>query len=326
VGYEFKSVFAAEMNNYLFLLREVRGYIAKVQSVLRSLDKYLTANDFTQKSLNEETISAWQKTRDVSTRTKSDDISHLRGFTKYLTSLGIEANCPESPKVQREYIPYVFSDIEMERIIKAADNFEACTRPKRSAWAFPFLLRILYGCGLRLGEGRSLRWKDINLEIGLITIRESKNFKQRFVPMDETLTAILSNYREFTKLNGICDDLVFESDWNPGYPFKNNTFYEWFRRVLNAAGIHYTKANNRKRGPCPHCLRHCFTMNSFLQSESEGRRFEDTAPFLAAYLEHDSAIETEAYLRSHHSVYTQSHRRVDVAIGYLFPEVNFNEN
>jgi integrase len=144
--------------------------------------------------------------------------------------------------------------------------------------------------------------------------------------MDDSLTAILIDYREFTKINNICNDFVFESDFVPGSPFKNNTFYEWFIKVIKAADIHYTKSNNRQRGPCPHCLRHCFTMESFLKSESEGRRYEDTAPVLAAYLGHDSAVETEAYLSSHHSVYTQSHQRVNAAVGYLFPEVNFNEN
>ena len=64
-------------------------------------------------------------------------------------------------------------------------------------------------------------------------------------------------------------------------------------------------------------------MKSFLKSELEGRRYEDTAPFLAAYLGHDSAKDTESYLSSNHAVYTQSHQRVDIAIGDVFPEVNF---
>jgi integrase len=326
MAYKYKSVFAQEIVDYLELLSKAERYTARIQSALRSFDKYLSTYHLTQKSLDSETITSWSKSRDVGVRTKAEDISRMRGFAKYLISLGIKADYLEAPKIQYEYTPYVFSDIEIDRIIKIADNFEINRKFTRSTWVFPILLRILYGCGLRLGEGRSLRWMDINLESGLITIRESKNLKQRFVPMDDSLTAILTDYREFTKINNICDDFVFESDFAPGTPFKNNTFYEWFIRVINGAGIHYAKSNNRQRGPCPHCLRHCFTMESFLKSEREGRRFDETAPVLATYLGHDSAIETEAYLRSHHSVYTQSHQRVNVAIGYLFPEVDFNES
>lgn len=324
--YVFKSVFASEMNQYLNLLHENGRYIYQVQSSLRDLDRFLITNDFTLKNLSADTISSWLKTRNVSARTKIKNLSHMRGFTKYLISLKIEASYPETQKFQSDYIPYVFSDIEIDRIIKSADNFEAREKFTRSTLIFPVLLRILYGCGLRLGEGRSLRWKDVDLEYGILSITQAKNLKQRFVPMDDSLVIVLKDYREMIRVDCICSDYLFESDLHPGSPFKNNTFYEWFSRVLKAADINYAKQDNRKRGPCPHCLRHCFTLKSFLKSDNEGRRFEDTAPFLAAYLGHDSAKETDAYLRSNHSVYTQSHQRVNAAIGHLFPEVNFFEN
>jgi integrase len=324
--YVFKSILATEMNNYLHLLSENGKYIYQVQSSLRSLDRYLDAINYIDKRLPADTISSWLKTRDVSARTKIKNLSHMRGFTKYLNSLKIDASYPESYKFQNDYIPYIFSDAEIDKIIEAADNFEARSRISRTVLIFPVLFRILFGCGLRLGEGLTLRWKNIDLENGILTITKAKNLKQRFVPMDSSLTAILKDYKEMTKVDGICSDFLFESDFQPGNPFKNNTFYEWFIRVLKAAGINYAKQNNRKRGPCPHCLRHYFTLKSFLKSENDGRKFEDTVPFLAAYLGHDSIKETEAYLRSNHSVYTQSHQRVNAAIGSLFPEVNFIEN
>jgi len=124
----------------------------------------------------------------------------------------------------------------------------------------------------------------------------------------------------------ICPEYLFESKRKPGQPPKNNTYYMWFAAILRSAGITYAKQSRTDRGPCPHCLRHTFTKNSFLQSEAEGRRFEDTAPFLETYLGHDSILETEAYLRSSYAAYEQSHKRVDAAIGGLFPEVNFDEN
>ncbi len=324
--YIFKSAFSSEMVQHLTLLHNAGKYIFQIQSSLTDLDKYLVANGFTSKVLDANTISAWLKTRDVSMKTKIKNLSHVKGFVKYLASLKIEASCPELPKMQHEYVPYVFSDAEIKRIVSAADNFEARNSLTRSVLVFPVLLRILYGCGLRLGEGRSLRWTDADLENGVLTIREAKNLKQRFVPMDDSLTNLLKDYKKMTHSDGICCEYLFESDLHPGKPFKNNTFYEWFTRVLKVADVNYAKLNTRKRGPCPHCLRHCFTLKSFLKSDNEGRRFEDTAPFLAAYLGHDSAKETEAYLRSNHTVYEQSHQRVNAAIGNLFPEVSFDEN
>jgi len=326
MSYVYESIFATEIIQYLNLLSETGRRINKVQGSLRSLDKYLVSQGLVQKILNAEIISAWIKTKDVSVCTKAINIIYTKGFVKYLTSLGFEASCPETPKRHSGYIPYIFSDAELERIITIADNFEAGKVLTRTALIFPVLLRVLYGCGLRLGEGLSLQWKDVDLENGVLTIRGAKNLKERFAPMDESLTKLLKSYRLLARSDGICGDYLFESNLNPGEPFRNNTFYEWFQKVLAASGIHYAKQNRWERGPCPHCLRHCFTLKSFLKSESEERSFEDTAPFLAAYLGHDSPVETEAYLRSSHTVYTQSHQRVDAAIGHLFPEVSFNED
>lgn len=324
--YIFASAFASEMDQYLKLLHESGRYICRIQSSLRSLDKYLTSKGLTCQTLAAETVSEWIKMRNVSSSTKASDICNVKGFSTFLVSLGFDSDCPEAPKVQSCYVPYVFSDAEIKRIISVADNFEAGKKLTRSALLFPFLLRLLYGCGLRLGEGLSLRWSDVDLDGGVITIRKAKNRKQRFVPMDKSMASLLKNCKVMTRTDGICEDYLFESNFTPGEPFRNNTFYEWFRKTLEGAGIHYTKCHRRERGPCPHCLRHCFTLKSFLKSEAEGRRFEDTAPFLAAYLGHDSPKETEAYLRSNHTVYTMSHKRLNASVGHVFPEVNFDEN
>jgi integrase len=326
MSYVYGSVFSDEIYRYLDLLRAAGRYIYQIQSTLRSFDKFLVGNELSRKIIESETVSAWIKSRNVSMRTKASKIGDVKGFSKYLISLGIEASLPEIPKVPDNYVPYIFSDSEMERIIMVADNIEAGKAVTRSAMIFPILLRVLYGCGLRLGEGRSLRWRDVDLENGVLFIPEAKNRKQRFVPMDSSLNDLLILYREMTRFDGICDDYLFESNFNPGEPFRNNSFYEWFMKALDAAGVHYAKQHRRERGPCPHCLRHYFTLKSFLKSDNEGRRFEDTSPFLAAYLGHDSIKELEAYLRSNHSVYIHSHQRVDAAIGHLFPEVDFDED
>lgn len=111
---------------------------------------------------------------------------------------------------------------------------------------------------LRLGEGLALRWKDIDLDSGILTITKAKNKKQRFVPMDESLTNLLIDYRKVTRFDGICEDYLFESFCNPGHPLRKNTFTEWFARVRRSVGITYAKTHPQERGPCPHCLRHCF--------------------------------------------------------------------
>lgn len=323
--YVFASVFSVEMIEYISLLHKEGRYINKIQSSLRCLDRHLINCGLTEKILDAQTITSWLQTRDVCSVTKANDIYHIKGFAKYLKSLHFDAKCPEVPKAQSEYVPYMFSVVELERIFSVADNFETGKVLTRSGLIFPILLRLLYGCGLRLGEGLTLRWKDVDLESGVLTIKKAKNQKQRFVPMAVSMTLLLKMYKAMTYGDGICKDYLFESSLNLGKPFLNQSFQKWFSKVLKIANIHYIRRTKQERGPCPHCFRHIFTFKSFLKSEEEGRRFEDTAPFLSAYLGHDGSTGTEKYLTTNYSLYTQSHQRINAAIGHLFPEVSFDE-
>ena len=323
--YGYASVFSPEMDNYVKLLAEAGRNINKTRNLLRRFDQYLLEKQWNQKILPAQLISDWLNPQNIRVSTKSFNISVFKGFVKYLRSIDISANCPERPKAHSNYVAYIFSDDELTRIFSLADNYEDGKRFTHRAFTFPILLRILYGCGLRAGEACSLKWSDVNLDQGVITVRYAKNQKQRFVPMSASLTNILRDYRKMVRREKICVDYLFESKFNPGTPTQVKSFYDWFSVILQKAGVEYTKSDPNERGPCPHCLRHTFVMKSFLKSEDEGRRFEDTAPFLAAYLGHDGPRYTEAYLSSNHSLYIQSHQRVNAVIGNLFPEVCFDE-
>lgn len=325
--YKFRSVLATEMSKYLELLHVAGRYTAKIESSLKSLDCYLVGRDQPNKVLPPGLISEWLSEKSVKNITRASILSDIKGFTRYLSSFGIEWNIPENPIVENDYIPYIFSYEEFARIVSAADNYGygIIKRPIRATKVFPVLLRILYSCGLRLGEGLGLKWENIDLENGTIFICEAKNMKQRIVPMDRTLTDLLEQYKRKVEYEGFCTSYLFESNYAPHKPFKNNSFYDWFIRILKAAGISYSKHNRLERGPCPHCLRHTFVLHSFLKSEKDGFKYENASAFLAAYLGHDSPKETDKYLKASHTVYTASHERMDNYIGTVFPKIDFDE-
>lgn len=321
----YTGVFKAEMDRYIALLGEKGLNTRTTRDTLFCFDRYLTNKGWEQKMLPDLFISDWLNAQNIRVSTKLIYLSQLRGFVKYLQSLGISAGCPESPKPKSDYAAYLFSDEELARIFTLADNYEGSRQFSRRTFTFPIMLRILFGCGLRIGEVCLLQWKDVDLEQGVITVRYAKNQKQRFVPMHSSLATILKDYYEMVHREKICDNYLFESTYKPGMPMYSGSFGKWFTIILQKAAVQYTKNDPNERGPCPHCLRHIFVMKSFRKSEEDGRRFEDTAPFLAAYLGHDGPVSTETYLSSNHSLYTESHKRVNDAIGNLFPEVCFDE-
>ncbi len=76
---------------------------------------------------------------------------------------------------KRPYIPVVLSRSEIDKIFKFIDK--------------PYLLivKLLYGCGLRLLECLSLRVNSLNIEEGVLTIHDGKGQKDRTVPLPKSL-------------------------------------------------------------------------------------------------------------------------------------------
>ena len=58
----------------------------------------------------------------------------------------------------------------------------------------PVLFRLLYCCGLRASEAATLKGGDVDLEKGVLTIRNSKFGKTRYVPMSGQITARCAEY------------------------------------------------------------------------------------------------------------------------------------
>ena len=57
----------------------------------------------------------------------------------------------------------------------------------------PLLFRLLlYGCGLRPSEVLSLRLANVDLETGVLTIRDAKFHKDRLVPIAEVIRPLRS--------------------------------------------------------------------------------------------------------------------------------------
>lgn len=323
MSYVFNSAFADEINGYIKLVIESGRYVEKIRSSLKSLDMHLINRSLTDKTLTEPLVRSWLDEKNVKPQTKVRILMDVRGFAKYLKSLGHQICLPDPPVLHQDYIPYIFSSEELASIFRAADNHPAHTHCLPTDIQFPVLLRVLYGCGLRLREALTMAWKEIDLNNGVITIHKAKNQKQRAVPISNSLKCILVLYHKSVLSNGSCHEYVFESYCNPGSPYDNSTFWTWFSKILCKAGISYIRNPIHERGPCPHCLRHLFVLHSFMKSEAEGRDLENTVPFLSAYLGHEGILETQKYLRASYILYTQSHQRVNEYIGDVFPEVNF---
>ena len=88
---------------------------------------------------------------------------------------------------RKPYIPVVLSREEIETILKHL------TPP------YDLVVKLLYGCGLRLFECLRLRVHCLNFAAGILTVHDGKGQKDRTVPLPETILPELRGHLESLK-------------------------------------------------------------------------------------------------------------------------------
>ena len=325
---DFKSAFQQEMTDYLAVRKHAvsPGTYGCDCATLRSFDCYLAANGTDGKEIGIAAVHGWMQSLcpSYARSTFVGKVSSLRKFLEYLRYSGFAVFLPRCPKLDDAYLPYIFSDTELEKIFRAADSI----RPAAPARPYihlelPMLLRLLYCCGLRLGEALALQVKDIHFKDGTILIRNAKNKKQRIVPVDWALAGMLGKYCLAMGLAGGPEDFLFPGR-SPGKPLSKNTAWRRFRRILEETGI-YTKPEAHTRGQCLHCFRHLFAIRSFAQAERNGRPVDDSVPYLSIYLGHDDMNGTEKYLKFSSDMFPEYNAMFESYAGEAFSEVSYEE-
>ena len=64
------------------------------------------------------------------------------------------------------------------------------------AWLKPFIL-VTYYCGLRRGETIRLLWREVDLDVGVLTVRGSKA-GDRVIPLPDVAAEVLRAWRGLT--------------------------------------------------------------------------------------------------------------------------------
>lgn len=298
---ESQSIFKDELAEYLETCKGTIGEAAfrNTHRVLLSFDSLLAEEN--AKEISETLINQWIRElhQTNAPKTVSDKVSYLRKFLRYLRYKGYCVFMPDCPKISDSYIPYIFSDEEIHTLLESADNWAGRhidPKTRQTAMEFCMLLRMLLGCGFRLGEPLAAKVKDVNFRAGTILIRHAKNNKQRTVPMDKTLTGMLERYCIAMGIKAEPESYLFPASRNEGAAVSKGTFGLRFRNLLRETGL-YVPGKPHSRGQCLHCFRHYFAIHSFAQAEKNGRPADNSVPFLSVYLGHHDMDETEKYLK-----------------------------
>jgi integrase len=224
-------------------------------------------------------------------------LSTLRGFYRFLLARRHVSSSPLPMSVQgpsSAFKPHIYSREELARLIAATDTLEKRWDPLRAPTFRAFLI-LLYGAGLRLGEALRLTVADVDLRQDLLTVRKSKFYKTRWVPIPPQLSAVLSAY--FTKRRRwhrpvTADSAFFATCRKPALDdgYVRHTFQEVRRR----AGLDLRGPGGFR--PRLHDLRHTSAVHRLVTWYREGKDVHSLLPYLATYLGHLNLSGTQRYL------------------------------
>lgn len=96
---------------------------------------------------------------------------------------------------------------KVERHAPSVEDISAAFQHIQDSASYParLILHLLYGCGLRVGEGIALRIKDVDFNNGKLFIHDSKHGKDRFVAIPESLVAPLLHQVEVAAMKARID-------------------------------------------------------------------------------------------------------------------------
>lgn len=314
----FSSVFASTIERYILEKRGMGLSYNTIVKVLAEFDRFIITKGYTRLELTKELMESWAtQNPNHKARTTQHKLIIIREFARYMQRLGLSACADfELPKVRYTFVPYIFTDDELKRLFEQADTYVPLTKTTHKQLVVPVFLRLLYYCGLRLSDARSLLVNDVNLQDGILHIRKGKFNKERLVPMSPSVTEICRNYMKTVHPNPQ-PGAVFLPNTH-GKAISKNSFYKTFRKLLLLAGIPH---GGRGYGPRLHDLRHTYAVHRLRDWVREGADMNVMLPYLSAYLGHNSLMETEEYLRLTPDLFPGILEKMENEFSDLIPEI-----
>jgi integrase len=179
-------------------------------------------------------------------------------------------------------------------MLDVARSYPSPRAPLRPLSVYTMLL-LAYCAGLRRSELARLDLGDVDLAGETITIRQTKFYKTRILPLPDSVMAELRAYIDARRRAGGSQDPRSGLFWHERRSARYTTqAVSWLLvDVIRRAGL---KPHRGRTGPRLHDLRHSMVVNRILEWYRAGVNPQDRLPFLATYLGHRDINSTLVYI------------------------------
>lgn len=316
-----EKTFAQIVGDYVQEKRAIGYHFGKASRTLRRIVDIQEGIDHGTPHLSRELVERWiEKTPWENETNRSHRISVLRGLGVYMARMGYDAIIvPQRLTLVKDYayVPYIFSDRELGSLLGTVDRLCATGISTHSDLVFPLVFRILIGCGSRITETLQIEKKDVDVEKGTLSLLNTKNRKERIIPMAESL---VQRCREYV-CNTQCIRSFNSSRWffpnKESMPYNSGTAYGLYRKALRLSGISH---GGRGKGPRLHDLRHTFAVRVLNKWVRDGKNLTTALPYLAIYMGHEGLKACQHYLRLTAVMFPELIRTVEKEYGWIIPE------
>jgi integrase len=314
---QFRSPFGSLMEQFV-LEKQACGYRYDEQArLLTCFDRFLCDEALSRCELTRSINRKWlAKRAHESVSTLQHRICIVRQFALYLNRMGYPADVPDRSLTARgpsRFSPRILTHAEIRRLLDAVDHLEPTARAPLRHLIMPEVFRLLYGCGMRVGEVLHLRVADVDLGHGVLMVREAKFGKDRVVPPALPLVQRLRTYAAF--MGNRSPEAYFFPSPSDG-PWSHPAVYWLYRELLMRSGVAHA---GRGKGPRLHDLRHAYAVHALLRWCREGANLDAKLPVLATYLGHRSLAGTQRYLHLIPELFPEITVRTSAAFGDVIP-------
>jgi integrase/recombinase XerD len=238
---------------------------------------------------------SWATSRtDVSLVRRSQRLSVVRGFARYLQCLDPDTEVPPPDLLacrRERRTPYLYSGADIARLLGAA----ATLRPELRAATYAAYFGLLAVTGMRMGEAIGLDRADVDLGAGLVMIDEAKFRKHRRLPLHGSAVAALVHYAEVR-------DQLCPTPRAPAFFLSTRgtrllavCVHETFNKLIGVVGLDPGPGTERAR---VHDLRHTFAVATVRDWHRQGADPTGRISVLSAYLGHADPAYTYWYLQA----------------------------
>ncbi len=218
----------------------------------------------------------------------------VRSFARYWSATDPRTEIPPTgllPYRTKRATPYIYSDEEIQQILKAAKNLPPSTGLR--SWTYYTLFGLMAVTGMRISEIIHLDDGDVDLDQQLLTVRLTKFSKSRLIPLHPFTVKKLILYRDRRDLlypRPTTSRFFLSNQGNP----LNGCMVRWtFVRLSRQIGL---RKVGDSFGPRIHDLRHRFAVTTLLHWYQNGVDVEQRLPVLSTYLGHAHVTDTYWYL------------------------------